>query len=116
MIAVAVVGALLSTARLVYFWQRYQALAAMHASKEMAYVQQAQRCEKRRDWAAFQTVVCDSRFDSVCSSWGQIANASSSAALHLRRLAAHESRLRLKYERAARRPWHPVCPDPPPPK
>jgi hypothetical protein len=32
------------------------------------------------------------------------------------RLVEHYDALRVKYERAARRPWLPVPPDPPPPK
>jgi hypothetical protein len=109
MIAVAVVGVFLTVARLVYLWRRYEALAAIHASKEVTYVRQAQGCERKHDWCAQQaTLQPPSARDGT---WERLATASGVSAHDLRRLAAYESRLKRKYERAARHPWLLVTPD-----
>ena len=47
MIAVAIVGVFLTTARLVFFWRHYRALTVMHASQEASYVRQAQGYEQQ---------------------------------------------------------------------
>ena len=52
MVAVAVAGVFMTGARLVYHWRHYQAVAAMHASKEVSYVRQAQQLEHKQDWCA----------------------------------------------------------------
>ncbi len=51
MIVVAVVGVILTAARLVYLWRHYQALAAMHASEEVAYIRQARDTSANRTGA-----------------------------------------------------------------
>jgi len=117
MIAVAIVGVFLTAARLVYLWRHYQALAAMHASKEVNYVRQAQGAERRQDWCARQATIANLQSASVRgSTWERLATSSGAIAHDLRRLAAHESRLKRTYERAARHPWLPVEPDPPEPE
>ena len=50
MIAVAVVGVFLTSARLVYLWRHYEALAVMHAINAAEYVRQAQAAERREEW------------------------------------------------------------------
>jgi hypothetical protein len=113
MVAVAVVGVLLTAARLVYLWRHYQRLAAMHASKEVNYVRQAQGYERRRDWCAQQAAIADLQSASARgNTWDRLASSSDAVAHDLRRLAAHESRLKRKYEYAARCPWLPVEPEP----
>jgi hypothetical protein len=108
-IAVAVVGGLLTASRLVYLWRNYQARASMHASKEVAYVLQAQAYERKLDWCAQQAAI---QSTSVAgSSWERLATSSGAMAHDLQRLAAAESRLKRKYERAARQPWLAVTPD-----
>ncbi len=113
MITVAVVGVFLTAARLAYFWRHYQALAAMHASKEINYVRQAQQYERKHDWCARQATIADLQSESVRgSTWERLAASSGATAHDLRQLVAYESRLRSKYERAAAHPWRPVEPDP----
>jgi hypothetical protein len=118
MITVAVVGVFLTAARLAFFWRHYQALAAMHASKEVNYIRQAQQYERKQEWCARQATIANEKSDSVRgSTWERGATSSGATAHDLRQLAAHESRLRNKYERAAAHPWLPVEADPPgPPK
>jgi hypothetical protein len=48
--------------------------------------------------------------------WERLATRSGAIVDDLRRLAAHESRLKRTYERAARHPWLLVEPDPPEPE
>jgi hypothetical protein len=103
--AVAVVGISLTAARLVYLWRHYQQLAAMHAGEEFSYVRQAQGYERKRDWCAQQATIADLPSESARgSTWERLATSSSAIAQDLRRLAAQESRLKLKYEHAARYP------------
>jgi hypothetical protein len=109
MIAVAMVGVLLTAARLIYCWRHYEALAAMHASNEAAYAGQAQGYERKQDWCARQATIQSAAVRS--STWERLATSSGAIAHDLRRLASHESRLKLKYEHAARYPWLPVTPD-----
>ena len=117
MITVAMVGGFLTVARLVYLWRHYQALAAMHASKEVNYVRQAQGYERKQDWCARQATIANLQSASFRgSTWERLATSSGATAHDLRRLAAHESRLERKYERAARHPWLSVEPDPPEPE
>jgi hypothetical protein len=117
MIVVAVVGVFLTAARLVYLWRHYQSLAAMHASKEVNYVRQAQGYERKQDWCARQATIANLQSASFRgSTWERLATSSGATAQDLRRLAAHESRLEGKYERAALHPWLLVEPDPPEPE
>jgi hypothetical protein len=113
MIAVALAGLLLATARVVYFRRHYQTLAMMHRNKEYAFVRQALQAEKRREWAArnasnTQTSSSLSQNDS----WSRMATQCDALAFHLRQRAARESQLTQKYEYAARHPWLFVPPDP----
>jgi hypothetical protein len=113
MITVAVVGVLLTAARLALFRRHYQALAAMHASKEVNYIRQAEQYERKQDWCARQSTIAKLQSESVRgSTWDRLATSSSGAAHDQRQLAAYESRLKSKYERAAAHPWVPVEPDP----
>src|SRR6185312_13919024 len=109
MIAVAVVSAFLTIARLVYLWRHYEALAAMHASKEVTYVRQAQGYERKHDWCAQKATLEPP--SARGSTWERLATSSGAMAHDLRRLAAYESRLKRKYEHAARHPWLLVTPD-----
>jgi hypothetical protein len=116
MVAVAVVGISLTAARLVYLWRHYRALAAMHASKDVNYVRQAQGYERKRDWCVQQATIANEKSDSVrANTWERGATSSGATARDLRQLAAFESRLKSKYERAAAHPWLPVEPDSPGP-
>ena len=113
MIAVAIAGLLLATARVVYFRRHYQMVAMMHRNKENAYVRQALQAEKRRDWAArnasnTQTSSSLSQNDS----WSRMATQCDALASDRRQHAAWESQLAQKYEHAASRPWLFVPPDP----
>jgi hypothetical protein len=117
MIVVAVVSVFLTAARTVYLWRHYQALAAMHASKEVNYIREVQQAERKQEWVA--RVARSDNLQSATvrgSTWDRFATAAGAAAHDLRRLAADESRLKCKYERAARHPWLPVEPDPPEPQ
>ena len=117
MIAVAVVALLLTGARLVYLWWHYRSLAAMHASREVNFARQAQQYERKHDWCAQQFAIAALGSDSDRSAtWEALATSSGATAHDLRRLAEHASRIKRKYEHAARRPWLPVAPDPPPPE
>jgi hypothetical protein len=113
MIAVAIAGLLLATARVVYFRRHYQMVAMMHRNKENAYVRQALQAEKRRDWAARQATITQTLFIlSQNDSWSRTATQCADLASDLRQGAARESQLARKYEYAARRPWLSVPPDP----
>jgi hypothetical protein len=114
MIVVAVVGVFLTVARLVYLWRHYESLAAMHASKEVTYVRQTQGYERKRDWCAQQATIQSPSVRG--STWERLATSNGATAHDLRRLAAYESRLKSKYERAARHPWLPVTLDLPEPE
>ena len=117
MVAVAVVGVSLTAARSVYLYRRYQALATMHAGKEFSYVRQAQGYERKRDWCVQQATVADLQSKSARGgAWERLASSSSVIAQDLRRLAAQESRMKLKYEHAARSLWWPESPNPPEPQ
>jgi hypothetical protein len=90
MITVAVVGVFLTAARLVYCWRHNQALAAMHASKQVDYVRQAKGAERRQDWCAQQATIANLQSESI--RWGRLASSSGATAHYLRQLAADESR------------------------
>jgi hypothetical protein len=113
MIAVALAGLLLATARVVYFRRHYQMVAMMHRNKENAYVRQALQAEKRRDWAALQAKITQALFIlSQNDSSSRTATQCAALASDMRQRAAWESQLAQKYENAARRPWLFVPPDP----
>jgi hypothetical protein len=117
MIAVAVVSVFLTAARTVYLWRRYQSLATMHASKEVNYIRQVQQAERKQDWCAQLATIANLESATVRgSTWERLATAAGAVAQDLRRLASHESRLKCKYERAARHPWLSLEPDPPEPE
>jgi Tfp pilus assembly protein PilE len=86
MIAVAVVGVFLTIARLVYLWRHYEALAAMHASKEVNCVRQAQAYERKHDWCAQQATLQSP--SARGSPWERLATSSGAIAHDLRRRAA----------------------------
>jgi hypothetical protein len=113
MIAVALAGLLLATARIAYFRRHYQTLAMMHRNKENAYVGKALQAEKLRDWAARQATITQTLFVlSQNDSWSRTATQCGALASDLRQRAAWESQLTQKYEYAARHPWLSVPPDP----
>jgi hypothetical protein len=108
MVAVAVVGVLLTAARLVNLWRHYRALTAMHAGKEVNYVRQAQGYERKQDWCAQQATLADLQSASARGSmWERLATSSGAIAHDLRRLAARECQLKMKCAHAARCPWPP---------
>ena len=74
MITVAIVGVFLTAARLAFFWRHYQALAAMHASKEVNYVRQAQQYERKHDWRARQATIANLESESIRGgTWERLA-------------------------------------------
>jgi Tfp pilus assembly protein PilE len=112
MIAVAVVAAFLTAARLAYFCRHYQTLASMHASKAADYLQQAEKFERKQEWTSRASTTAGQQ----AGTWERMATVSGAMSQKLRRLASHESRLKQNYERVSRRPWLPVAPDPPEPE
>lgn len=114
MVTVALVGLFLTAARLAFCLRQCQALAALHASKEVDYVRQAEQYERKHEWCARQaTIACEQSEFARGSTWERGATSSGAIALELRQLAAYESRFKSKYERAAAHPWLPVEADPP---
>jgi hypothetical protein len=87
----------------------------MHASKEINYVRQAQQLEHKHDWCAQQATIANQQSEFLRGrSWDRLASSTGAIAHDLRRLAAHESRLKRTYERAARHRWLDVALDSPP--
>jgi hypothetical protein len=97
MVAVAIVAVGIGTWMLIERSRSYAALGSLHAESEK---------ECRRIVEAFE----GSRFDPVI--WGEAL----ALVRRSRKLLPYHAALRRKYERASRRPWLPVEPDPPEPQ
>jgi hypothetical protein len=72
-----------------------------------------QQAERKQDWCVQVATIANLQPATVRGSrWERLATAAGAVAQDLRRLAAHESRLKCKYERAAGYPWLSLEPDP----
>jgi len=111
MVAVAAVGVTLAAVRLGQYRARYRALAAASARNEAALNRQAEQFEKQQYWATWEAAA-QYPLATPDEPWHRLATESRVSAWHLRRMAAREARLKLKYERAAGRPWLPAEPEP----
>jgi hypothetical protein len=115
MIAVAVVGVTLASGRFAQIGGRFRRIAAAHRRNQSALARQAHEFEKQAHWATWDAVA-QFPLSVPDRPWSELASDSRNEAWHLRRVSAREGQLAAKYERAARRPWLPVLPDPPEPE
>ena len=113
MIAVAVAGTAFAAARTVYQYNVCLGLAVTHASQELDARAEAQYKLREADYhnASAKTVPGRRGYDEM-----DRASILRLQAADLMREANTHAWLKTKYERAARHPWLPVPPDPPPPE
>jgi hypothetical protein len=116
MVAVAAAGLALGACQMLSRRTAYLSRAAEHAGLELGSRETGQVCRENVVGLAGRGFGC-----LLLGDWtrakGYLTNSTAFApeAVRLNRLVGYHARLRAKYERAARQPWLPVAPDPPPP-